>query len=100
MAAVLSIDDLTVSFAQPSARIDAVRQVSLAVQAGECVGIVGESGSGKTQVFMAAMGLLAVNGAARGSVRFGGEAPAVPSFDMVIPLCSGETGTSGVVNNC
>jgi len=73
MPAVLSIDDLTVSFAQPSARIAAVRQVSLAVQAGECVGIVGESGSGKTQVFMAAMGLLAVNGAAQGSVRFGGE---------------------------
>ena len=73
MPAVLSIDDLTVSFAQPGARIAAVRQVSLAVQAGECVGMVGESGSGKTQVFMAAMGLLAVNGAAEGSVRFRGE---------------------------
>jgi oligopeptide transport system ATP-binding protein len=66
----LSIDDLTVSFSQPNRSIFAVRQVSLAVAARECVAIVGESGSGKTQVFMAAMGLLAGNAAAAGSVRF------------------------------
>src|SRR5258706_11970746 len=74
MAPVLSIEDLTVSFSQPDRSIFAVRQVSLAVAARECVAIVGESGSGKTQVFMAAMGLLAGNAAATGSVRFeGGE---------------------------
>jgi oligopeptide transport system ATP-binding protein len=68
----LSIDDLTVSFSQPDRSIFAVRQVSLAVAARECVAIVGESGSGKTQIFMAAMGLLAGNAAAQGSVRFEG----------------------------
>src|SRR6266404_307305 len=74
MAPVLSIEDLTVSFSQPDRSIFAVRQVSLAVAARECVAIVGESGSGKTQIFMAAMGLLAGNATARGSVRFeGGE---------------------------
>ena len=74
MAPVLSIDELTVTFSLPNRRIAAVRQVSLAVAARECVAIVGESGSGKTQVFMAAMGLLADNAAAAGSVRFeGGE---------------------------
>src|SRR5712675_1563677 len=74
MAPVLSIEDLTVSFLQPKRSLFAVRQVSLAVAARECVAIVGESGSGKTQVFMAAMGLLAGNAAAAGSVRFeGGE---------------------------
>src|SRR5882757_1322905 len=74
MAPVLSIEDLTVSFSQPDRSIFAVRQVSLAVAARECVAIVGESGSGKTQAFMAAMGLLAGNAAAEGSVRFeGGE---------------------------
>src|SRR5260370_27868559 len=72
MAPVLSIEDLTVSFSQPKRSIFAVRQVSLAVAARECVAIVGESGSGKTQVFMAAMGLLAGNAAATGSVRFEG----------------------------
>jgi oligopeptide transport system ATP-binding protein len=74
LAPVLSIDELTVTFSLPNRRIAAVRQVSLAVAARECVAIVGESGSGKTQVFMAAMGLLADNAAAAGSVRFeGGE---------------------------
>jgi oligopeptide transport system ATP-binding protein len=69
---ILSIEDLTVSFSQPNRSIFAVRQVSLAVAARECVGIVGESGSGKTQVFMAAMGLLAGNATAEGSVRVEG----------------------------
>src|SRR6202161_2043974 len=73
MPPVLRIVDLTVSFSHPDRSIHAVRQVSLAVAARECVGIVGESGSGKTQVFMAAMGLLAGHGSAEGSVRFGEE---------------------------
>jgi oligopeptide transport system ATP-binding protein len=70
---ILSIDDLDIGFAQPKRKISAVRQVSMAVAARECVGIVGESGSGKTQVFMAVMGLLAGNATVDGSVRFEGE---------------------------
>ncbi len=73
MPPTLSIDGLSVSFTRRNADIFAVRQVSMAVEARECVGIVGESGSGKTQVFMAAMGLLAGNAAARGRVRFEGD---------------------------
>jgi oligopeptide transport system ATP-binding protein len=72
MPSILSIDDLSVGFAQRNMKISAVRQVSLAVAARECVAIVGESGSGKTQVFMAAMGLLADNATVQGSVRFDG----------------------------
>jgi oligopeptide transport system ATP-binding protein len=79
----LSIDDLSVGFAQRKVNISAVQQVSLAVAAGECVGIVGESGSGKTQVFMAAMGLLANNATAQGSVRFeGGEILGAPASQL------------------
>jgi oligopeptide transport system ATP-binding protein len=67
---LLNVDELNVSFSQRKTLLPAVQGVSLAVEAGECVGIVGESGSGKTQLFMAAMGLLPPNAAASGSVRF------------------------------
>jgi oligopeptide transport system ATP-binding protein len=73
MHPTLSIDDLSVSFAQGKALIPAVRRISMAVAPRECVGVVGESGSGKTQLFMAAMGLLAGNAAVDGRVRFEGE---------------------------
>jgi len=74
MIPTLSIDDLCISFPQRGTAMPAVQGVSLSIAPSECVGIIGESGSGKTQVFMAAMGLLAGNAAASGSIRFeGGE---------------------------
>ena len=72
MEPLLNIEDLSVDYTQGGVEIPAVRQVSLAVAARESVGIVGESGAGKTQVFMAAMGLLAGNAVVRGRVRFEG----------------------------
>ena len=50
-------------------RIEAVRSVSLAIAAGETVGLVGESGSGKTTVGRLCLGLVRPN---RGEVRFAG----------------------------
>ncbi|MEP6548116.1 MAG: ABC transporter ATP-binding protein [Gammaproteobacteria bacterium] len=73
MLPTLHVDNLNVNFTQRATAIAAVRQVSLSVWPGECLGVVGESGSGKTQVFMAVMGLLAGNAVADGSVRFGVE---------------------------
>ncbi len=72
-AQTLSIRELSISFARREGDIHAVQRVSLDVAPRECVGIVGESGSGKTQVFMAAMGLLANNARLSGSVRFQNE---------------------------
>jgi len=72
MVPTLAIDSLSIHFTLSGARVPAVRDVSLSVAPGECIGIVGESGSGKTQVFMAAMGLLAKNALAAGSIRFEG----------------------------
>ena len=70
---VLAVEGLSVSFRQGASAVDAVRDVSIAVQPGECVAVVGESGSGKTQLCMAVMGLLESNAVARGSVRFEGQ---------------------------
>ncbi len=70
---ILAIDGLTVRFKTQDAMVEAVRGVSLTVDAGECLGVVGESGSGKSQTFMAVMGLLAGNGRAAGSVRYRGD---------------------------
>lgn len=67
---VLSIDNLIVDFQTPDGEVNAVKGISLQIKPGQCVGVVGESGSGKSQSFLAAMGLLAKNGKARGSIRF------------------------------
>lgn len=55
---MIDIQDLNVVFGQGKQAFHAVRQVSLAVEAGQSFGLVGESGSGKTTVLRALAGLL------------------------------------------
>ncbi len=73
MPAALDLRDLQVHFTTPEGTVEAVNGLDLSIERGECLGVVGESGSGKTQAFLAAMGLLADNGAASGSARLGGD---------------------------
>ena len=68
---MLRLRGLNVSFNLPHGELHAVRDVTLAVGSGECLGVVGESGAGKSQLFLAVMGLLAANGRASGSAWLG-----------------------------
>ena len=71
--AVLAIRNLDVRFQTPDGQVHAVKNVSLDVKEGEVVGVVGESGSGKSQLFLAAVGLLATNGRTTGSALYRGQ---------------------------
>ena len=55
---LVDIQNLHVSFPQHEGLVQAVRGMSLTIEAGESVGIVGESGSGKSVTCMAALRLL------------------------------------------
>src|ERR671923_2227115 len=71
---VLAITDLAVTYATSGGTVQAVRNISLAVHAGETLGIVGESGCGKSSLAYAVMGYLGENGrVAAGSIRLRGQ---------------------------
>jgi peptide/nickel transport system ATP-binding protein len=67
---LLEVQDLSVSFGRR--RAQAVRGVSLRLEAGQRLGVIGESGSGKTVTALAVMGLLPENAHVSGSVRLAG----------------------------
>ena len=55
---LLEVRDLGVFFGHPGEEVQALHDVSFAIDPGEIVGLVGESGSGKTVTSLALMGLL------------------------------------------
>ena len=58
MAQLLGVSGVTVELPTAAGWVRPVNDVSLAIHAGESVGLVGESGSGKTMLALALMGLL------------------------------------------
>lgn len=72
---LLEIRNLSVRFAMPSGRIDAVQDVSLYIEPGERIALVGESGSGKSVTAASILGLLPYPRASHpsGSISFEGE---------------------------
>lgn len=55
---LLRVEDLTVAYRQGGYERDALREISLSLEAGRVDGLVGESGSGKTTLALAIMGYL------------------------------------------
>ena len=70
---LLDVQNLSVHFQTPEGELQAVRDVSFSLRAGETLGVVSESGSGKSQTMLAMMGLLANNARADGQVLFRGD---------------------------
>ncbi|KKB80546.1 oligopeptide transporter ATP-binding component [Devosia limi DSM 17137] len=71
MKQVLSVEDMSVTFALHESEVHAVREMNFTLAEGETLAVVGESGSGKSQAFLAIMGLLAKNGTAGGRAMMG-----------------------------
>lgn len=69
---ILEINGLSVGFETAGAETFAVRNVSLAVEAGERLALMGESGCGKSVLALSVMGLLPGNARVGGAVRFAG----------------------------
>jgi putative ABC transport system ATP-binding protein len=54
---IIQLEGIELSLGQGAARVDVLKGVSLAVEAGEAVGLVGHSGSGKSTLLMVMAGL-------------------------------------------
>ncbi len=73
MSAILSVEDLSVTYRTGDGEVPAVREVSLAVERGQIVGVAGESGCGKSTLASTVLRLQPVSARVTGRVLVGGE---------------------------
>ncbi|MDP9224446.1 MAG: ABC transporter ATP-binding protein [Actinomycetota bacterium] len=86
MSPLLEIKDLHVWFDLPEGKeLHAVQGVSIALEAGDKVGLVGESGCGKTTTILAMMGLLPPNASIAGEVLLDGHNIIAGGEDSIRP---------------
>ena len=86
-APLLTIDDLKVTFSTRNGLVEALKGVSLTLDAGETLGIVGESGSGKSVTAFSVMQLLDRAGRiTAGRITFRGQDITRASRSMLQPL--------------
>ena len=69
--AIIQIRNLTVSFPSEAGTVQAVRDLSLDIRAGEVLGLVGESGSGKSVTSLSMIGLLPPTARVTGEILYG-----------------------------
>ena len=71
---VLEVEHLSIAYETRKGDVEAVRDVSFRVKAGETIGLVGESGCGKSTIAYGIVNFLGPNGKiVGGNVRFQGE---------------------------
>ena len=87
-APLLEVDNLSVWFRAGDVESQAVKDVSLSIQAGETVALVGESGSGKSVTALSTLKLLPSAARYAGAVRFRGRS----IFDADEPTLRGIRG--------
>ncbi|HEX2134129.1 MAG TPA: ABC transporter ATP-binding protein [Actinophytocola sp.] len=71
--ALLELDDLTVRYGGRARAVEAVRGVSLTLDAGETLGLAGESGCGKSTLAMSVLRLLPASATIEGRILLDGE---------------------------
>jgi len=72
-AAFLELQDLSVDIETSRGQASILRNLDLAFEPGERLGVVGESGSGKSMMALAIMGLLPNAARVRGGLKFSGD---------------------------